>query len=112
MVDKMLGRYIPKRDSFDIRGTCNEIISLFKVTNLDGQDNVGSQQLQFIFKCDEKIPPTVITYGQEIMQSLLLIIEFTIEKVQSKLIAIDVWYTDEKAGAVQIRVHDRKLYMS
>ena len=72
----------------------------------------SSHRFAFNFVCDERIPETVITYGQEILQSILLILEFCTDNQVSKLIAINAWYTDERAGTIQIRIIDRKLFMN
>ena len=38
MIDKILERYIPKRDTIDIRGTFNDVMELFQSDKLDIED--------------------------------------------------------------------------
>ena len=69
MIDKILERYMPKRDTIDLRGTFNDVMDLFQNYKPDIEDinpeepEITQQSPTFNFTCDKRIPPMVITYG-------------------------------------------------
>ena len=69
MVDRFLGRFIPKRNSFDIRGTINDILNLFKSQHPENKatNTYEEDASSFAFNIDDKIPSAVVTYSQEIV---------------------------------------------
>ena len=118
MVDKMLGRHISSRDSFDIRSSIETIVNLL-ISNqqvdidADKSDHSSSgARFNINFVCDERVPRKAITYGQEIKQSVLLILEFCADSKVKKTISINVWHSEQKSSTVQITIKDRKLVMS
>ena len=44
MVDKFVGRFMPKRDTLDVRGTVNDILNLFKDSNSESGENNWEQE--------------------------------------------------------------------
>ena len=118
MVDKQLGGHITNRESFEIRSSIGRIINLvtsnqqIDIDGSDKSDESASTRFNINFVCDDRVPRKAITYGQEIQQTVLLLLEFCTESKVKKTITINVWNSKNKESTVQISIHDRKLVMS
>jgi len=106
----MLGGHISNRESFDIRTSIGTVINLVTsnqqidtdaATNSD-ESNSARSNINFV--CDDRVPRKAITYGQEIKQTVLLILEFCTDSKVKKTISINVWSSKQKASTVQISI--------